>query len=237
MSQSGPSEAGSDVPAARSNLALRVASAAVLAPIALLVAYMGGLPFALFWAVAAAAVLWEWVSLVAGPLWIAAGIGYALTMFAAPFALRADAEFGFQVMVLLFAIVWTTDVCGYFAGRAIGGPKLMPAISPKKTWAGAVAGTAGAVIVAVAAAKMIGQLNLGAIAVIAFILSVVAQGGDLLESAIKRHFGAKDASHIIPGHGGVMDRLDGFWTAAIVAAVIGIARGGWEDAARGLLVW
>jgi phosphatidate cytidylyltransferase len=225
------------VPAARSNLALRVASAAVLAPIALLVAYMGGLPFALFWAVAAAAVLWEWVSLVAGPLWIAAGIGYALTMFAAPFALRADAEFGFQVMVLLFAIVWTTDVCGYFAGRAIGGPKLMPAISPKKTWAGAVAGTAGAVIVAVAAAKMIGQLNLGAIAVIAFILSVVAQGGDLLESAIKRHFGAKDASHIIPGHGGVMDRLDGFWTAAIVAAVIGIARGGWEDAARGLLVW
>lgn len=237
MSQSGPSEAGSDVPAARSNLALRVASAAVLAPIALLVTYMGGLPFALFWAVAAAAVLWEWVSLVAGPLWIAAGIGYALTMFAAPFALRADAEFGFQVMVLLFAIVWTTDVCGYFAGRAIGGPKLMPAISPKKTWAGAVAGTAGAVIVAVAAAKMIGQLNLGAIAVIAFILSVVAQGGDLLESAIKRHFGAKDASHIIPGHGGVMDRLDGFWTAAIVAAVIGIARGGWEDAARGLLVW
>jgi phosphatidate cytidylyltransferase len=225
------------VPAARSNLALRVASAAVLAPIALLVTYMGGLPFALFWAVAAAAVLWEWVSLVAGPLWIAAGIGYALTMFAAPFALRADAEFGFQVMVLLFAIVWTTDVCGYFAGRAIGGPKLMPAISPKKTWAGAVAGTAGAVIVAVAAAKMIGQLNLGAIAVIAFILSVVAQGGDLLESAIKRHFGAKDASHIIPGHGGVMDRLDGFWTAAIVAAVIGIARGGWEDAARGLLVW
>jgi phosphatidate cytidylyltransferase len=237
VSQSGPREAGPGVPAARSNLALRVASAAVLAPIALLVTYMGGLPFALFWVAAAGAVLWEWVALVAGPLWIAAGIGYAVTMFAAPFVLRADAEFGFQVMVLLFAIVWTTDICGYFAGRAIGGPKLMPAISPKKTWAGAIAGTAGAVVVAVAAAKMIGQFNLGAVAVIAFILSVVAQGGDLMESAIKRHFGAKDASHIIPGHGGVMDRLDGFWTAAIVAAVIGIARGGWEDAARGLLIW
>lgn len=237
MTQPGPSEAGPGVPAARSNLVLRVVSALVLAPLALLVTYIGGVPFALFWGVAAAAVLWEWVALVTGPLWIAGGIGYAVTMFAAPFALRADAEFGFQVMLLLFAIVWTTDICGYFAGRAIGGPKLMPAISPKKTWAGAIAGTAGAVVIAVVVAKIVGQFNLGAIALIALVLSAVAQCGDLLESAIKRRFGAKDASHIIPGHGGVMDRLDGFWAAAIVAAVIGIARGGFEGAARGLLVW
>ena len=140
-------------------------------------------------------------------------------------------------MLLLFAIVWTTDVLGYFAGRAFGGPKLLPAISPKKTWSGAIAGTLGAMIVAVLVAACFGSFNRIAIAIIALLLSVVAQLGDLLESWVKRQFGAKDASHLIPGHGGVMDRLDGFWAAALVGCVIGLLRGGFDGAARGLLVW
>jgi phosphatidate cytidylyltransferase len=234
---SGPGDASAPVSAPRNNLVLRVGSAVVLAPLALVAASLGGLPFAVFWGVAAAAVLWEWITLVAGPAWIIAGIGYAAVMLMAPIVLRADTEFGFFAMLFLFAIVWTTDILGYFAGRAIGGPKLMPAISPKKTWAGAVAGTLGAVVVALLVAHWFATFALGPIAAVALLLSVMAQLGDLLESWVKRRFGAKDASHIIPGHGGVMDRLDGFWAAALVGAAIGLTRGGFDAAARGLLVW
>jgi phosphatidate cytidylyltransferase len=232
---SGPGSAGKA--ASKRNLALRVVSAVVLAPLALLAAYFGGWPFAVFWGAAAIAVLWEWTALVAGPRWIAAGIGYAGIMLLAPMLLRADDAYGFLAMVLLFAIVWTTDILGYFAGRAIGGPKLLPAVSPKKTWSGAIAGALGAMIVAVLVGGFFGLSNRAALAIIALLLSAVAQLGDLLESWVKRRFGAKDASHLIPGHGGVMDRLDGFWAAALVGCSIGLLRGGLDGAARGLLVW
>jgi phosphatidate cytidylyltransferase len=216
---------------------LRIVSAAVLGPIAIAAAYFGGWPFAVFWAAAAAAVLWEWTKLVTGLIWTIAGIGYAGIMLLAPLLLRADNTYGFLALILLFAIVWTTDILGYFAGRAIGGPKLLPAISPKKTWSGAIAGTLGAMIVAVLVANYFGAFNTTAIALIALLLSIMAQLGDLLESWVKRQFGAKDASHLIPGHGGVMDRLDGFWAAALVGCVIGLLHGGFDGAARGLLVW
>ncbi len=219
------------------NLLLRVASAVVMAPLAIAAAYFGGWPFALFWAAASLAVLWEWTTLVNGLVWIAAGVGYAGIMFAAPVILRSDAELGMPAIMLLFTIVWTTDVLGYFAGRAFGGPKLWPAVSPKKTWSGALAGTLGAIIVTVVSARWLGVLHSVAVATIALGLSVVAQLGDLLESAIKRKFSAKDASHLIPGHGGVMDRLDGFWAAALLGCLIGLARGGLEAPARGLLLW
>jgi phosphatidate cytidylyltransferase len=216
---------------------LRIVSAAVLGPIAIAAAYFGGWPFAVFWAAAAAAVLWEWTKLVTGLIWTIAGIGYAGIMLLAPLLLRADNTYGFLALILLFAIVWTTDILGYFAGRAIGGPKLLPAISPKKTWSGAIAGTLGAMIVAVLVANYFGAFNTTTIALIALLLSIMAQLGDLLESWVKRQFGAKDASHLIPGHGGVMDRLDGFWAAALVGCVIGLLHGGFDGAARGLLVW
>jgi len=234
---SGPSDETDAVPATRSNLTLRIASAVVLAPLAIGTACFGGIPFALLWSVAAAAVLWEWVALVTGPAWRLAGIPYAAVLALAPILLRADAGFGLFAILYLFAIVWATDICGYFAGRAIGGPKLAPAISPKKTWSGAIAGVVAAVVAALLVAQWFGAAKFGPIAGIALLLSVMAQCGDLFESWIKRRFGFKDASQIIPGHGGVMDRLDGFWAAALVGAVIGIARGGFDDAAHGLLVW
>jgi phosphatidate cytidylyltransferase len=221
---------------AASNLTLRIASAAIMAPLAILAAYLGGWPFTVFWAAAAIAVLWEWTKLVVGPGWIVAGIGYAGVMLAAPLVLRAGA-FGFTAMLILFAVVWTTDVLGYFAGRAFGGSKLMPAISPKKTWSGAVVGALGAMVLAVLVAKSSGSFNAGAVAPVALLLSIVAQLGDLFESWVKRRFGAKDASQLIPGHGGVMDRLDGFWAAAFVGCLIGLLRGGFDNAAAGLLVW
>lgn len=268
-----------------SNLVLRIVSAAVLAPAAIGVAYIGGWPFALFWALAGIALLWEWIAMVAGPghrlmfsscasalgvvalvawrdrpiaailvvalgaiaatifaprvrrLWIVSGIFYAGAMVLAPILLRAGEAYGFLALMFLFAIVWTTDVMAYFAGRALGGPKLAPAISPKKTWSGAVAGTLGAILVTGVGARLIGGFDAAAIALVTLLLSVASQLGDLLESWIKRRFGAKDASQLIPGHGGVMDRLDGFWAAALIGCLIGVARGGFEDAARGLLIW
>ena len=220
-----------------SNLTQRIASAIVLIPFALAAAYYGGWAFALFWAAAAVAVAWEWTRLVKGPIWIACGFVYAAAMFVAPVWLRADATYGLLAIVLLFAIVWSTDIFGYFAGRAIGGPKLMPSVSPKKTWSGAIAGTLGAMIVAVLVTRAFGTFSIVSIACVALLLSVCAQAGDLFESFVKRKFNVKDSSQLIAGHGGVMDRLDGFWAAALAACVIGVSRGGLADAARGLLIW
>jgi phosphatidate cytidylyltransferase len=170
-------------------------------------------------------------------VWTAAGIPYAGCMGLAPIVLRADAQYGFSAMVFLFAVVWGTDILAYFVGRAIGGPKLAPQISPKKTWSGAIGGVAAALAAAAALALATGLRNVVALGLLAAVLSMVAQAGDLFESAVKRRYGAKDSSHLIPGHGGLMDRLDGFVAAAAVAAVIGLAHGGMQAPARGLLVW
>jgi phosphatidate cytidylyltransferase len=226
-----PEPAEASAPA-RSNLALRVVSSLVLAPLALIAAYLGGLFFVLFWAIAASIVLWEWARIVVQAKlrgfafidWLAAGVAYAAVLLFAPLILRRDPMLGFAAIVFLFAVVWATDIAAYFAGRALGGPKLWPAVSPKKTWSGAAGGTLGGIAAGVLTVKLMG-------------ISVAAQAGDLLESAVKRHFGAKDAGSIIPGHGGLMDRLDGFLTAAAAAAMVGLLRGGIEDPARGLLVW
>jgi phosphatidate cytidylyltransferase len=279
-----PAYSGSSGTAPRNNLALRAATALVLAPLALAAAYVGGWLFDLFWCVAAIIVLWEWIAMVLGrghrlvfsscasalavaatvgwrerPLaaillvglgalaalifaprgrrvWVTGGIVYAGVLLLAPQLLRRDAEYGFLAMVLLFAVVWSTDILGFFGGRAIGGPKLAPAVSPKKTWSGAIAGALGAVALAAAGAAWLG-FNVIEIGVIALLLSIAAQLGDLLESAIKRHFGVKDSSQLIPGHGGVMDRLDGFWGAALVGCLIGWAHGGIDGVAGGLVRW
>jgi len=176
---------------------------------------------------------------LAGPerrSWALAGGLYAGAILGAPAMLRSDAEYGLPALVLLLGVVWTTDVMAYFVGRALAGPKLWPAVSPKKTWSGAVGGTAGATLVGSGLAALAG-LPVPALAFVCVMLSLAAQAGDLLESALKRRFGAKNASELIPGHGGLMDRLDGFVVAALAAALLGVARGGFEAPARGLLIW
>jgi phosphatidate cytidylyltransferase len=227
-----------------SNLALRVVSSLVLAPLAVGIAWLGGWPFVLFWGIAAALVLWEWSRLAQGSdrgwhraVWIVAGLVYAGVIFAGPVILRSDAVLGFVAIVFLFAIVWVTDVCAYFAGRAVGGPKLWAAVSPKKTWSGAIGGTLGALATALSVVQVAGLPVGVGVTLVALTLSVVSQLGDLLESAIKRHFGAKDASQLIPGHGGLMDRLDGFLTAVAAAVMVGLVRGGFAAPAQGLLIW
>ncbi len=133
--------------------------------------------------------------------------------------LRGDAAAGFWAVLFLFAVVWATDILAYFVGRAVGGPKLAPSISPGKTWSGAIGGTvagiaAGAALAAAAGASML------VLAAVALLLSVVGQIGDLFESALKRRFGVKDSGTIIPGHGGVMDRVDALVAAGIAFYVV-----------------
>ena len=170
-------------------------------------------------------------------LWCAAGVLYAGVVLAGPVLLRGDPQFGAIALLYLFAVVWATDIVAFFGGRLIGGPKLAPGISPKKTWSGAVAGALGAVVAGGAVAAAASLTNLLAAIGLALLLSAVAQAGDLGESAVKRHFGVKDSSRIIPGHGGLMDRLDGFLAAAGAAALLGVARGGLDGAGGGLLAW
>ncbi len=168
--------------------------------------------------------------------WAMAGISYALAASIASAMVRHDPASGFVALLFVLLVVWGTDIGGYFAGRLIGGPKLWPRVSPKKTWAGAAGGFAASLGVAIGFAlggsgRAVSLLLLGAM------LSVAAQLGDLFESAVKRRFGVKDSSHLIPGHGGLMDRLDGFVAAVVLAAIFGFLRGGADGVGRGLMVW
>ncbi|MGA3308429.1 MAG: phosphatidate cytidylyltransferase [Xanthobacteraceae bacterium] len=170
-------------------------------------------------------------------VWATGGVAYAGASLLGPALLRRDPEWGLTALLFLFATVWMTDIFAFFCGRAIGGILLWPRVSPNKTWAGAIGGLVGGVAAGVAVAYASGVGCLGMVGVMALLLSVLAQAGDLFESAVKRRFGAKDASRLIPGHGGLMDRLDGFLVAAFAALLIGILRQGIDSPARGLLIW
>jgi phosphatidate cytidylyltransferase len=159
-----------------------------------------------------------------------------LTASIASTVVRRDPSFGFAALMFVLLVVWATDIGGYFAGRLIGGPKLWPRVSPKKTWAGAIGGFAASLGVAVGFAVS-GFGKLVSLLLLAAMLSIAAQLGDLLESAIKRRFGVKDSGHLIPGHGGLMDRLDGFVAAILLAALFGFLHGGADGVGRGLMVW
>ena len=278
---------------AAGNLQQRVVSAAVLAPAVLASTYIGGWLFLVICAAAAAAILWEWTSLVmrradskvltpglaalfaaaalvgasevttaigviaigavlaavataawrgrsptpGAAVWTAAGVVYAGVALLGPALLRRDPTLGLTALFFLFAIVWSTDIFAYLVGRTAGGPLLCPRLSPNKTWSGAFGGLAGGVAAGTLVAYASGGIRPAVAGVLALLLSIVAQGGDLFESAVKRRFGVKDASHLIPGHGGVMDRLDGFLVAALAALLIGVLRQGLAAPARGLLLW
>jgi phosphatidate cytidylyltransferase len=224
-----------------SELRLRILSAIVLIAAALGSAILGGTVFAVTWGVLALIIVQEWMGVIRGKpgfwLWGLAGIAYAAGMYLAVLTLRASAEFGLLAILFLFAIVWATDIVAYFTGRAIGGPRLAPRISPKKTWSGMIGGVLGGTLAALFLLAAMGHPASPMHAGIALLLALAAVAGDLFESAFKRRFQVKDSGTLIPGHGGFMDRLDGFVTAAILAAFIGAIRSGGGDGARGLLVW
>lgn len=154
--------------------------------------------------------------------WLAGGIVYSGLTAISLAAIRGDTGEGFAAMIFIFAVVWATDILAYFVGRAIGGPKLAPPISPGKTWSGAIGGAVSAVIAGTLVHAAFFPLNGLWIPVIALVLSVCSQIGDLFESFIKRRFGVKDSSRLIPGHGGVMDRVDGLVFACFAAFLIAL---------------
>lgn len=248
-----------------SNLQLRILTAAVLAPITILLIWLGGLSFRLLAIAIGFAIFYEWTTLsaskqnrsglmtgwlvlaaaavllllqmpaiqifailAAGSVflfqrsnWAAGGLLYAGVPMICLAMLRGDTPSGLIAIIYLFALVWATDIAAYFTGRTFGGPKLAPKFSPNKTWSGAIGGVVAAMLAAAAVSYFGFDRVKYPMVVLAIALSVASQMGDLGESWVKRRFGAKDSGKLLPGHGGVMDRVDGLIVAAVVLYLIG----------------
>ncbi|RRH99243.1 phosphatidate cytidylyltransferase [Mesorhizobium tamadayense] len=166
--------------------------------------------------------------------WDAAGLAYASLSGLSLALLRGSDHAGLIAILFLFAVVWATDIAAYFVGRAVGGPKLAPSISPGKTQSGAIGGAIGGVVAGLLLAIAARADNLVMLGFVALALSIVSQIGDLFESWVKRRHGCKDSSNLIPGHGGVMDRVDGLVAAAFALYVIGWIAAGADHPALGL---
>jgi len=211
----------------------RAISAAVLAPIALACVWFGGLAFTLLIDTATILLAIEWIRLSrpAGASWLmATGTLWIVLAAAALLWLRADPITGGTNLLFLLLLIWASDIGAYLVGRLIGGPRLAPLISPGKTWSGAAGGIAAALAVGWGAV----WTTTGTLAwatVISLIFCVIGQLGDLAESWAKRRFGVKDSGTIIPGHGGLLDRLDALLAVAPFAALLALCLG------RGVLLW
>lgn len=166
-------------------------------------------------------------------IWAASGLMYAALPFLALVLLRQGDD-GIVVVLFLFACVWGADTFAYFTGKTLGGPKLWPAVSPKKTWSGFIGGLVGAVLLTTAVLWFFEKpFGLGSW-LFAVILAIFSQAGDLFESSIKRKFDVKDSGKIIPGHGGVLDRIDGLIFAAIIAMLVGVAANNYNFTNEGI---
>ena len=217
-----------DAKGKNADLPVRVASAIVVVVISLIALWLGGWAWAGFVMIVAGGVLYEWRALVRAmnpsPLretfWTLGGIVY-LAPAAAMLMLMREGERGFADVLTLIALVAAIDIGAYFTGRAIGGPKIAPAISPSKTWAGLLGGILGAMAVLVLSAKLSAATPawwqvLG----LAVLAAIVAQAGDFFESWMKRRAGVKDSGKLIPGHGGLFDRVDGLIAVSFLAALL-----------------
>jgi len=203
----------------------------------LLTGVVGGVVAALFYSVPLALVWLLWLlvgSSIAdflrgrrpALLWGTLGSAYIGSAAIALLALRALEPHGLATAVWLVLVVAATDIGGYFAGRLIGGPKLWPRVSPKKTWAGLGGGAVLAVLAGALVSLAVPESRLLPVCAVSAVTAVVSQGGDLAESAVKRHFGVKDSGRLIPGHGGALDRFDGLMAAALAAGLLTWWRGG-----------
>ena len=166
----------------------------------------------------------------------ALGVLYAGLPAVALIWIRSAGAYGFAAALFILLCVWASDTGAYLAGRLIGGPKLMPRVSPNKTWAGLAGAVSASVATAAAFGVAVPALPFGRLLLGGLALALVSQAGDLMESALKRWYGVKDASHLIPGHGGFMDRVDGLILAAVAAGLLAA----WidiQEPARALLTW
>ena len=158
------------------------------------------------------------------PLFSSLGVLYVCLPAIGLVWLRQDDAGGWLAVLFIYVVVWTTDTFAYTCGKLIGGPKLWPAVSPMKTWAGTIGGVCFAAVSGLVFAYIMSHPAPLSLALIGVVLSVAAQTGDLAESALKRAFAVKHASLLIPGHGGFLDRMDGIVAAAAVAALLAALR-------------
>lgn len=213
--------------AGRSDLRTRVGSAIVLFAIAGTALWFGGIAFGLLLLVGGALVVVEWLALVRA-MGLGSGAKMALTVFGPVAILGAMAglwfirdHLGMTAALWVFAMVWATDIGAYFAGRAFGGARLAPKISPSKTWSGLIGGMVAALIVGSTIADRGGII--GVPLWIGLFMGLVAQLGDLGESWMKRRAGVKDSGKLIPGHGGLFDRVDGLLPVALILGALAFA--------------
>lgn len=167
--------------------------------------------------------------------WALGGLAYTAFPAWALVWLRSDPDLGVPAILYIFAIAWTTDTASYLGGSSLGGPKLAPRVSPKKTWSGFVIGSLIPAFVGYAFALLFGDTSPWRLALVSVALALACQMGDFLESAVKRHFGVKDMSQLIPGHGGLFDRIDSLLLASVVAGLIALRNPAAPGA--GLLIW
>ncbi len=206
-------------------LVVRSLAGALLILLAVWAAFRGGYVFAVLVASAAVMMFYEWRRLLAGWGfgWQAAGFAYALVPALALLWIRDRAPQGLELLLWVFIVTWSTDIGAYIAGRAIGGPKLAPSISPNKTIAGLVGGMLSAALAGYVWAELT-SLSASLFG-LAPLFALAAQAGDLFESGLKRRAGVKDSGNWLPGHGGALDRLDGLVVVATLTALAQI--GGW----------
>lgn len=209
-------------------VALTVAAIALLVTLGRIDAALISIPVAL-------AAVWALSLGSQNAAWSILGVAYAALPAFALVWLRSDPTLGLAAMLFLLAVSWTTDTASYAAGRLIGGPKLAPIISPKKTWSGLIIGTIAPAIVGYATSLLLKDSSGFRLALVSIAIAAFCQLGDLSESAVKRKFGTKDMSQLIPGHGGLLDRIDGLLFASLAAALIALRDP--SSPGRGLLMW
>lgn len=207
-------------------LLIRALSAVILGPL-LLAAVWYGFPWLdLVAALAAPVMVFEWARLTRGaPVLRVLAWTYGLAALVALLWLRHQPAFGRETVLWILVCIWATDIGAYFVGRTAGGAKLAPRISPGKTWSGLIGGMAWAAVASAALGYAFGLGETVPLAIAGAVLAVVGQAGDLLESAAKRRAGVKDSGHLIPGHGGLLDRIDGLMAVLVVVALARLVAG------------
>lgn len=199
-------------------LAVRTATGLLLIAVALAAAAVGGTIFALLVAAVATGMFYEWTRLTRGwgAGWYLSGLCYALVPALSLLWIRERDSHGLELLLWVFLVTWSTDIGAYFVGRSLGRRKLAPNVSPGKTFEGLYGGIAAATLIGGAWVLAIG---LGKpLLALAPVLAVAAQAGDLFESGLKRRAGVKDSGHLLPGHGGLLDRVDGLVPVAVLTA-------------------
>jgi phosphatidate cytidylyltransferase len=211
----------------------RILVSAILGPIVLLLIMLGGSLYNLLVVLVCTMMCSEWSHIIYSEKksdrqflrWQIAGIVY-VTIFGSSLLYLRSLDGGAAIVLFMFLVVWAIDIAAYFAGKIIGGPKLAPKISPNKTWAGLIGGMVGASLVTIFTAIVVASMGIIEAVILAVVLTIIAQAGDFYESWVKRQFNLKDSGQLLPGHGGLLDRLDGVVAVAPVVVFMVIIKGG-----------